>query len=99
MNCLAGANLEICRFFNDGFKVFRDYGAIKIFEKNIKIMLDSFHRVVPFNPVKDKLYLFDFTDKNKELSAGQIADTESFATILMQIARAKLQIRELAATE
>ncbi|HMH23349.1 MAG TPA: peptidoglycan DD-metalloendopeptidase family protein [Puia sp.] len=39
----------------------------------------SFHPVVPFDPGKDKLWPFDFTAGNKELTSGQIADTESFA--------------------
>ena len=39
----------------------------------------AFHPVVPFDPAKDKLYSFDFTAGNKELTPAQIADTESFA--------------------
>lgn len=39
----------------------------------------NFHPVVPFDPSRDILYPFDFTDQNKELSPDQIADTESFA--------------------
>lgn len=39
----------------------------------------AFHPVVPFDPGRDKLYSFDFTDTNTELSPEQIADTESFA--------------------
>lgn len=39
----------------------------------------SFHPVVPFEPATDKLFPFDFTDNNKELTPEQIADTESFA--------------------
>ena len=53
-----------------------------IFEKKIKEYASQFNQVVPFNPETDKVYLFDFTDKNKELSAGQIADTESFANYI-----------------
>jgi murein DD-endopeptidase MepM/ murein hydrolase activator NlpD len=35
--------------------------------------------VVPFNPSTEKLFPFDFTDNNTELTATQIASTESFA--------------------
>ncbi len=43
---------------------------------------ESFHPVVPFDQGKDKLYPFDFTDKNETLTAGDIADTERFATYI-----------------
>jgi len=36
--------------------------------------------VVPFDRARDKLYAFDFTENNKDLSPGEIADTERFAT-------------------
>jgi len=39
----------------------------------------TFHPVIPFDKSKDRFYLFDFTERNDELSAGQIADTEDFA--------------------
>lgn len=39
----------------------------------------DFHRVVPFDPGKDKLYPFDFTENNTALSLEEIADTERFA--------------------
>ena len=42
----------------------------------------AFHPVVPFNPAKEKLYAFDFTENNKELTTEQIANTESFANYL-----------------
>jgi murein DD-endopeptidase MepM/ murein hydrolase activator NlpD len=47
----------------------------------------AFHPVVPFDLARDKLYPFDFTDKNEELSPEQIADTESFATYINKILR------------
>ena len=47
----------------------------------------DFHPVVPFDPVTDKWVPFDFTDKNKELSAEQIADTDSFADYINKILR------------
>ncbi|HEX4372191.1 MAG TPA: hypothetical protein VHZ50_02700, partial [Puia sp.] len=39
----------------------------------------NFHSVVPFNPQTEKLFPFDFTENNKELTADQIADTEKFS--------------------
>jgi murein DD-endopeptidase MepM/ murein hydrolase activator NlpD len=42
----------------------------------------AFHPVIPFNPGKEKLYPFDFTANNKELTDEQIADTESFANYI-----------------
>lgn len=42
----------------------------------------AFHPVVPFDPSTDGLFSFDFTENNKELTAGQIADTESFANYI-----------------
>ena len=42
----------------------------------------GFHPVVPFEPGRDRLYPFDFTEENKELSPDQIADTESFAAYI-----------------
>jgi murein DD-endopeptidase MepM/ murein hydrolase activator NlpD len=40
---------------------------------------ESFQPVVPFDPASDKLFSFDFTENNKELSAEQVANTENFA--------------------
>lgn len=45
------------------------------------------HPVVPFDPSRDTLYLFDFTDRNKALSPEQIADTESFAQYINKTLR------------
>jgi murein DD-endopeptidase MepM/ murein hydrolase activator NlpD len=39
----------------------------------------DFHAVVPFDAGRDKLYAFDFTVNNTQLSAEEIADTERFA--------------------
>lgn len=39
----------------------------------------DYHRVVPFDPGRDKLYPFDFTENNANLSPKDIADTERFA--------------------
>lgn len=42
----------------------------------------DFHSVVPFDPVRDRLYPFDFTENNTELPAEQIAETERFAAYI-----------------
>src|ERR1700688_553831 len=39
----------------------------------------SFHPIVPFNPKSDKLFPFDFTENNRELTADQIEDTNKFS--------------------
>ena len=44
----------------------------------------KFHPIVPFNPQTDKLFPFNFTETNKELTADQIADTEKFANYINQ---------------
>lgn len=38
----------------------------------------SFHCIVPFNPVNDKLILFDLTATNKELQPEILSDTNQF---------------------
>jgi murein DD-endopeptidase MepM/ murein hydrolase activator NlpD len=38
----------------------------------------DFHAVVDFDPDKEKLFHFDFTDSNKVLGASEIADTKLF---------------------
>jgi len=38
----------------------------------------DFHPVVDFDPAKDKLLQFNFTDSNKALTAGEIANTDLF---------------------
>ena len=43
---------------------------------------EHIHKVVPFNAATDKLFPFDFTESNEELTAEQIADTESFANYI-----------------
>ena len=49
----------------------------------------DFHPVVPFVPGRDRLHLFDFTDRNTDLSADDIADTEHFAGWINRILREK----------
>jgi murein DD-endopeptidase MepM/ murein hydrolase activator NlpD len=40
------------------------------------------HSVVPFDPARDRLYAFDFTERNAVLSPNDIADTERFAAYI-----------------
>ncbi|MBN8854915.1 MAG: peptidase M23 [Sphingobacteriales bacterium 50-39] len=47
----------------------------------------DFHPVVPFDPANDRLYSFDFTTGNKDLSPDEIADTESFAIWIKETLR------------
>jgi len=47
----------------------------------------GFHPVVPLDPGKDHLYPFDFTERNTGLAAGDIADTERFATYINRMLR------------
>jgi murein DD-endopeptidase MepM/ murein hydrolase activator NlpD len=42
----------------------------------------DFLPVVPFDPSKGKLYTFDFTENNTDLTPDQIADTERFAAYI-----------------
>ena len=39
----------------------------------------DFHPVVPFDAARDRLYAFDFTEHNTQLSSDEIASTERFA--------------------
>ena len=48
----------------------------------------EFHPVVPFEPGVDLLYSFDFTERNRDLSPDQIADTERFANYINETLRA-----------
>lgn len=45
----------------------------------------DFHPVVPFDPALDRLYPFDFTENNTELSPAVIAETERFAAYINRI--------------
>ena len=38
----------------------------------------DFHPVVDFDPEKEKLFHFDFTESNKILGASEIADTTRY---------------------
>jgi murein DD-endopeptidase MepM/ murein hydrolase activator NlpD len=46
----------------------------------LKRRRDDFHAVVPFDRGRDRLFIFDFTAGNTDLSAEDIADTERFAS-------------------
>ncbi|HVU99137.1 MAG TPA: peptidoglycan DD-metalloendopeptidase family protein [Puia sp.] len=48
----------------------------------------DFHRVVPFDPGRDKLYPFDFTGNNTALSPDEIADTERLAAYITSTLKA-----------
>jgi murein DD-endopeptidase MepM/ murein hydrolase activator NlpD len=50
--------------------------------------LYNFHPVVPFDPVRDRLYPFDFTEGNTDLNAEDVADTERFAVYINRALRA-----------
>jgi murein DD-endopeptidase MepM/ murein hydrolase activator NlpD len=49
------------------------------FEDVIKFYTGGIHPVVPFNPAKDKLVLFDFSRNNKELPADITGNTDLFS--------------------
>lgn len=46
-----------------------------------------FHPVVPFDPVRDRLFTFDFTEGNAALSADVVADTERLAAYINRALR------------
>jgi len=53
-------------------------------EEKLKKYQPDFHAVVPFEKGIDRLFHFDFTDHNKELSTETIADTDRFADYINQ---------------
>lgn len=42
----------------------------------------EFHRVVPFEPLKDKLLLLDFTENNSEITDAILSDTNNFSAYI-----------------
>lgn len=46
----------------------------------LKTHAGQFHPVVPFEPGQDRLYPFDFTVANADLTSEMVADTELFAS-------------------
>ncbi|HEX4851527.1 MAG TPA: peptidoglycan DD-metalloendopeptidase family protein [Puia sp.] len=51
-------------------------------EEKLKKHAEEFSSVIPFDPEKDHFYLFEFTNRNRELSSEQIADTEQFGSYI-----------------
>ena len=49
-----------------------------ILYERLKAHSHSFHKVVDFNPLKEKLAGFDLTNDNKELVEIDLADTKTF---------------------
>lgn len=47
----------------------------------------DFHPVVPFDAARDRLYPFDFTECNTQLSSDEIASTERFAAWINRMLR------------
>jgi murein DD-endopeptidase MepM/ murein hydrolase activator NlpD len=47
----------------------------------------GFHPVVPFDPVRDRLFPFDFTESNTGLLVDDISDTERFAAYINRTLR------------
>ncbi len=53
-------------------------------ENALKKNQPDFHKVVEFNPAKDKLYPFDFSSANHELTTDTIANTDAFSSYINQ---------------
>lgn len=71
------------------------YTQANILYERLKTHSTSFHKVVDFNPIKDKLVHFDFTANNKELFTFNITDTEKFSKYIdgkLKTAKAKYGI-------
>jgi murein DD-endopeptidase MepM/ murein hydrolase activator NlpD len=56
--------------------------ATELLSAVLKRRQPDFGPVVPFDPGRDSLYPFDFTETNTELSPQEIADTERFAAYI-----------------
>lgn len=66
-----------------------------ILHERLKAHSHTFHKVVNFNPSKEKLLQLDFTNANKELYDFDIADTEAFTAYVeskLKKAKAKFGI-------
>ena len=66
----------------------REHNLVELLKK----FSEQFHPVVPFNPAKEKLILFDFTENNAALKEIDLSDTEKFCDFingLLQKANAK----------
>lgn len=55
------------------------YQQSNILHERLKAHSHTFHKVVNFNPAKEKLIHFDLTNNNKELDEIDIADTKTFS--------------------
>lgn len=55
-----------------------------VFENTVRKYQSTFHPVVKVDPAQDKLLHLDFTEKNKDLTAGIIEDTAQFAAWIDQ---------------
>jgi peptidoglycan LD-endopeptidase LytH len=47
----------------------------------------GFHPVIPFDPARDRLFPFDFTERNSGLGVDVITDTERFAAYINAVLR------------
>ncbi|MDQ6758002.1 MAG: peptidoglycan DD-metalloendopeptidase family protein [Bacteroidota bacterium] len=66
-----------------------------ILQERLKSHSHTFHKVVDFNPAKEKLIHFDFTNDNKELFDIDFAETEIFSKyvdVKLKKAKAKFGI-------
>ena len=69
----------------------REYNLTDLLKKYSK----QFHPVVQFNPAKEKLMQFDFTERNETLQKVNLSDTEKFCKYinnLLENAHAKFGI-------
>lgn len=64
------------QFINNNFKM---YMQENLLHGRLKAHSHTFHKIVDFNPVKEKLLHLDFTDNNKELINIDLSDTEKFS--------------------
>lgn len=55
------------------------YTQRNILHERLKAHSYTFHKVVDFNPAKEKLVHLDFTNNNKELYEFDLADTKAFS--------------------
>ncbi len=53
--------------------------------ERLKTQTSNFHPVVKFNPQKEKIISFDFTEKNMELQKINIADTKIFSDYINNV--------------
>lgn len=55
-----------------------------ILHERLKAHSATFHKVVDFNPLKEKLVHFDFTNNNKELDEIDMTDTDAFSSYVQR---------------